>query len=1064
VGSGDCAALVSPNRVVTNSYSSKGNLLTEETKGCNDDEPFTYTTTYTYDESSTGHGHLLTVNGPRNDATDVVDQTTYAYYAHTDALNDRGRLKRVTNALGQHTDFSGYDLFGNVGTVTQQNVPEDVVSTYLYDGKDRPTEVRLHGAVASDDIVTRYQYDAVGNLHRLRLPNCVDPCEFSLEYEYDAVNRLMEVHDAVGNKILYSYDVESNRIREEYKDVSAVAQRFTNFEYDAFNRLQRICYDAMTPGLCGPVFDQFSYYADGTRHTEQDPLGHTTTFQYDEFKRTMSVARSLGAGSVTTAYTYDTLDGLKTVTDPNGVTTTYTNGDLGWLLKAVSPDSGTWKYSYDSAGNLLTTLSANLVTTTRAYDATNRLTTVTFSGAPSLTVTHSYDSAAVSFGIGRRTGLVDASGTSTFGYDRRGLLKTEQRNTGGLTYLTGYDYDNTGNLTEVRFPTSNPGVRQGIVDYGYDPADRVSSVKTRLAGATTTIADAFEYKPFGPRTRMTLSGVTDSRVLDTRYRLETWTLGTLLRYTHTYDNDNNLLTVADNLNPSPPHDRTFGYDDLGRLIAATGPWAEASTCPGGATYVYDANGNRTCKGETGASTNYVLAAGTNRIAASSGGETRSYVYDNNGNIISDGVSFHYSQADRLAAVGGTTYKYDGDNRRTTKTASGNTTIFFYDPSGRLIQEFVPATGVGKDYIYLDGAPLARVDWILAEQDIGNVLRVNKAAPNVQLDWSQYLPAVVGFSVRRKIENPGDGTFDGAALIATLDNTTRTFSDPELNTPVRLDYRVFKLAKSEQLFYYHTDHLGTPIAMSNGREFVWRAEYFPFGGLFSNTVSDVENNLRFPGQYVDAETGLHQNWFRDYSPRTGRYQEPDPVGLADSVNAYEYVHQEPIDLTDPYGLLSVGDSCNSRCESDRNALETTVTAFNNFWSPGWGQRHPRCRQALIELGAKYDAAFDPGSPIDAAMIRNGRNVSVFPALTCMSIKSRSMVVECEPNGPRCGGPLWFGKYHPNVAWVHPLGFDPICGSLLNTVFHELLHNCGVPSEDHPDDWGPASQVALECLGE
>ena len=39
-----------------------------------------------------------------------------------------------------------------------------------------------------------------------------------------------------------------------------------------------------------------------------------------------------------------------------------------------------------------------------------------------------------------------------------------------------------------------------------------------------------------------------------------------------------------------------------------------------------------------------------------------------------------------------------------------------------------------------------------------------------------------------------------------------------------------------------------------------------------------SDQRYPGQYFDAETGLHQNYFRDYDPRTGRYIEADPIGL------------------------------------------------------------------------------------------------------------------------------------------------------------------------------------------
>ena len=59
-------------------------------------------------------------------------------------------------------------------------------------------------------------------------------------------------------------------------------------------------------------------------------------------------------------------------------------------------------------------------------------------------------------------------------------------------------------------------------------------------------------------------------------------------------------------------------------------------------------------------------------------------------------------------------------------------------------------------------------------------------------------------------------------------------------------------------------------------------------------------LRFPGQYADKETNLHYNYFRDYDPAHGRYLQPDPLGLADGVNLYGYVHADPLSRVDPTG--------------------------------------------------------------------------------------------------------------------------------------------------------------------
>ncbi|QTD47283.1 RHS repeat-associated core domain-containing protein [Ottowia testudinis] len=67
---------------------------------------------------------------------------------------------------------------------------------------------------------------------------------------------------------------------------------------------------------------------------------------------------------------------------------------------------------------------------------------------------------------------------------------------------------------------------------------------------------------------------------------------------------------------------------------------------------------------------------------------------------------------------------------------------------------------------------------------------------------------------------------------------------------------------------------------------------------------MELNLRFPGQYYDQETNLHQNYFRDYSPARGRYLQSDPIGLDGGWNIYAYSQSHPILLTDSKGLATI----------------------------------------------------------------------------------------------------------------------------------------------------------------
>jgi RHS repeat-associated protein len=63
-------------------------------------------------------------------------------------------------------------------------------------------------------------------------------------------------------------------------------------------------------------------------------------------------------------------------------------------------------------------------------------------------------------------------------------------------------------------------------------------------------------------------------------------------------------------------------------------------------------------------------------------------------------------------------------------------------------------------------------------------------------------------------------------------------------------------------------------------------------------------IRFPGQYYDAETGLHYNRFRYYDPSIGRYVSADPIGQIASgdPNLYAYVWNDPINYIDPSGLM------------------------------------------------------------------------------------------------------------------------------------------------------------------
>ena len=125
----------------------------------------------------------------------------------------------------------------------------------------------------------------------------------------------------------------------------------------------------------------------------------------------------------------------------------------------------------------------------------------------------------------------------------------------------------------------------------------------------------------------------------------------------------------------------------------------------------------------------------------------------------------------------------------------------------------------------------------------------------------------------------------------------------------------------EVFHVHVDHLGTPreITDTDGH-LVWTANYAAWGKAITsnpprriltrqgNTVAEVveeqaeplECNLRFQGQYADAESGLHYNRFRYYEPDVGRFVSHDPIGLIGGVNLYRQ-GKNPVNWTDPVGL-------------------------------------------------------------------------------------------------------------------------------------------------------------------
>ena len=132
---------------------------------------------------------------------------------------------------------------------------------------------------------------------------------------------------------------------------------------------------------------------------------------------------------------------------------------------------------------------------------------------------------------------------------------------------------------------------------------------------------------------------------------------------------------------------------------------------------------------------------------------------------------------------------------------------------------------------------------------------------------------------------------------------------------------------------------------------------------STLTTSFPYNLRFPGQYYDSETGLSQNWNRDYDPLVGRYVESDPIGLKAGLNTYSYVRSTPVMRRDPRGLVDFCDPFGN-CYIDQPPAcmyDETGASCTEFHDAGGLSPVAACvvRKVLVEelVGIPMDKAID-----------------------------------------------------------------------------------------------------------
>ena len=281
-----------------------------------------------------------------------------------------------------------------------------------------------------------------------------------------------------------------------------------------------------------------------------------------------------------------------------------------------------------------------------------------------------------------------------------------------------------------------------------------------------------------------------------------------------------------------------------RLATANGSY-------GALSWTYDGVGNRTGQTLAGVTAPYAYPTTSNRLSTI-GGTARVFASDAAGNVASD------TRAGVLNA-----YTYNNANRLKTVTVAAHLkATYTYDAAQHLaIRVLTNMTPSGTIHTVYD-----RDGNLLMES---NGLAAGTTREYIWLPETQIAPTM---GSQAGVPRP----------IAVID---------AVNTA------------SPATWYVSTDHLNRPVRMTDGlKATVWQATWKPFGEPQS-VAGSATLDARFPGQWFQLESGLHQNWWRHYDPTTGRYTQVDPLRLVNGPSIYGYSGQNPMAKIDKDGRFA-----------------------------------------------------------------------------------------------------------------------------------------------------------------
>jgi RHS repeat-associated protein len=806
-------------------------------------------------------------------ATNAVGEVEHYHYDEQHVIQQRqlaggasfhwewereGKWARCTRQWSNIAQLDARYVWDDEGTVTVANA-DGSEQIYVHD-----KNARLVSQTGPDGAETQRAYDEKGQLIAEK-----DPLGAITEYRYNEAGRLFAIIPPEDQPTTYEY-------------------------HNGFIRVVRR----------GKATWKYQRNLQGDITQQTDPDGNETCYRYDRRGRLLEITHP---------------DGSRHQLDWNG---------LGQLLEERLPDGGQRKYRYDSSGRLITRQDESGAITQYQWDAAQRLAQITLPGGT--TRTFSYNA------YGKVTAERDELGRITrYEYADNLHLVSRRINPDGSQLR--YRYDNSQlNLTEIE---NERGERYQLDYY----SNGLIQQEIGFDGRRT----AYEYDLKGQLLKKTEFGDDGSELVteyqrDASGRLLVKTLPDSEEIHYSYDALGRLVNIDDGHWPL-----AYEYDVQDRLITEHQGWGttryeydsvgQLSHCrlPDGSTLDYrhlsggrlssiDLNGSRL--------TSHQFSAGREQ-QRQQGLLLSQYQYDEQGRLQAHSVSqrdknlfqrrYKYDAIGNLSAVddsrkGNRSYHYDPLDRLIS-VRGATPESFAHDPAGNLLGQTNEGT-----------ANLANVkgNRLLMQGDrhydydaYGNLIRERRGAAQKIVTEYRYdcqhrligvtLPGGSKASYKydafgRRVEKTVDGhttefLWQGERLIAeSAESRYRSYIyEPGSFRPLAMLDGEGPLKATP--FYYQLDHLGTPQELTDySGDIMWSAKYRAYGNLAALDVSEIDNPLRFQGQYFDAETGLHYNRHRYYNPGTGRFLTPDPIKLAGGLNNYQYV-PNPTVWVDPLGL-------------------------------------------------------------------------------------------------------------------------------------------------------------------